>query len=313
MYKKFIAPVLVLALIAGSATAQEKKEVEKKKEVIIRKDGGKEEKMIIVVDGDNVTINGKPVEGDDAQKVIIRKRMAPGDNDKVRMFKGGAASNMNFFQHDDMEKHAFLGVMTEKTDGGVKITEVTKNSAAEKAGLKKDDIITAIDGKKVETHDALSEVITAHKPGDKAEITYKRGGKEAKTTATLAEHQMKRFEFKMDNDFMHDLPMAPGALRIKGFNWTSKPKIGLQIQDLEEGKGVKVKDVDEETPAAKAGFKEGDIITKVNDKDVENVDAVKSEIKDLKDGDTIKFTYKRDGKVQTVDVKIPKKLKTIDL
>ena len=97
------------------------------------------------------------------------------------------------------------------------------------------------------------------------------------------------------------------------FNFNRKPKIGLQIQDVEEGKGVTVKDVDENSPAAKAGMKDGDIITSVNGKDVAGVDELRSAIKDLKEGETVQFSYKRDGKSQTADVKIPKRLKTADL
>jgi serine protease Do len=45
---------------------------------------------------------------------------------------------------------ALLGVVSEKNDNGAKITSVTKESAAEKAGLKKDDIITKVGDTKIE-------------------------------------------------------------------------------------------------------------------------------------------------------------------
>ena len=72
-------------------------------------------------------------------------------------------------------------------------------------------------------------------------------------------------------------------------------------------------EAEEESAAEKAGLKEDDIITKVNGKDINSVDDLKESIKDVKDGDTIKVNYLRDGKSQSVDVKFPKELKTIDL
>ena len=52
-----------------------------------------------------------------------------------------------------------LGVTTEKADKGVEIQDITKESAAAKAGLKEGDIITKIDDKKIEDPDDLSEAI----------------------------------------------------------------------------------------------------------------------------------------------------------
>jgi serine protease Do len=89
--------------------------------------------------------------------------------------------------------------------------------------------------------------------------------------------------------------------------------MGVQVQDTEDGKGVKVLDVEDETPADKAGLKEDDIITKVNDKDITAVDDLKSIVKDGKEGDVFKVTYLRGTETKTVDVKYPKELKTTNL
>ena len=47
---------------------------------------------------------------------------------------------------------------------------------------------------------------------------------------------------------MPELPNLNG----NEFNFSRKPRLGLQIQDIEEGKGVKILDVDSNTPAARA-------------------------------------------------------------
>lgn len=58
------------------------------------------------------------------------------------------------------------------------------------------------------------------------------------------------------------------------------------------------------SPAAKAGLREGDIITKVNDRDVTRNNPLQSVIVGFSPGDTIKLTYWRDGREQTVDVRL---------
>jgi serine protease Do len=62
-----------------------------------------------------------------------------------------------------------------------------------------------------------------------------------------------------------------------GQNWSyssGAPKLGLSVQDTDDGKGVKVIEVDEESNAAKAGLKENDIITNFNDREVNSADEV---------------------------------------
>lgn len=70
---------------------------------------------------------------------------------------------------------------------GVYITDISENSAAEKAGLQSGDIITAIDGLKVETAEELNAQKNTHSAGDSIEITYVRNGKETTVQITLDE------------------------------------------------------------------------------------------------------------------------------
>jgi len=62
-----------------------------------------------------------------------------------------------------------------------------------------------------------------------------------------------------------------------------------------------------------AGIKENDIITNFNGTEVNSADEVAKLVKENKDKPTISLKIKRDGKVQTVEVKMPRKLKTADL
>jgi serine protease Do len=131
----------------------------------------------------------------------------------------------------------------------------------------------------------------------------------------LGESKAQAFSYNFDNrDFNFRMPENFNRnFDNFNFNFDRKPKIGLQIQDVEEGKGVTVKDVDEDSPAAKAGIKDGDVITQVNGKDVTGVEELRNAVRELKEGDTVKFSFKRAGKNQSAEVKIPKRLRTADL
>ena len=225
------------------------------------------------------------------------------------------------------ENRAMLGVVTEEVDGGVKVTELTDESAAKKAGIKEGDIITKIGDTKIEDPDQLSATVRKHKPGEKVTVTVLRDKKEQKITTELGKWKgVSAFSygpggqhFKMDMPDYNELlaPKAQVAPRVRnGQAWSysgGAPKLGLSVQDTDDGKGVKVIEVDEESNAAKAGLKENDIITNFNDKEVNSADEVAKLVKENKDKPTINLKIKRAGKTQNVEVKMPRKLKTADL
>ena len=86
-WKKISTAALATMVLASSAVAQDKKEKpskdkeEKTQEIVIRKKPGKTEKMTIVVDGDNATINGKPV--DEVKKEHDSKEEARKEAEKI--------------------------------------------------------------------------------------------------------------------------------------------------------------------------------------------------------------------------------------
>jgi len=62
---------------------------------------------------------------------------------------------------------------------------VKSGGAAQKAGLKAGDVITAVNGNSIASGDDLSRAIDAHKPGQQITVTYTRGGNEHTVTVTL--------------------------------------------------------------------------------------------------------------------------------
>src|SRR5260221_2070553 len=300
--------------------AKEKAEKKDAEQIIITRKGDKNEKVTVEINGDKITVNGKPLDeykddGDLTVKLHKFKEM-----DALTRAGRGAwnynyngDNNFEFFNED--ANHAMLGVTTEKADQGVEVQDITKESAAEKAGLKEGDIITKIDDKKIEDPDDLSTAIKNHKPGDKVSVTFLRDKKEQKLTAELGKWKglsamtLNGKDFKMDmGDLNKTLPRIKAVPGPYGQTWSwsgGNPKLGLSVQDTDDGKGVKVIDVDDESNAAKAGIKENDVITEVNGKAVNSTDEIAKIVKENKDKPTINLKIKRDGKAQSIEVKMP--------
>lgn len=334
--KKITITMLALAAIPFIAAAQddkpEWKEKKETREIIIRQKGDKDINLKVEINGDNVTVNGKPLsEFNDKNITINKRKMTITDGDKAMSwnFSGGDEWN-NFAPSWDMQdsKTAFLGVTTEKADNGVVIEEVVKGSAAEKAGLKKGDIITKVGEEKITNPEVLSDVVGFKKPKDEITITYKRNGKEATAKAVLG----KRMSMNMPGrpsprvhsfSFPRTAPL-PGMdglngdlLELEGdalfHAFPSRKKIGLKIQDIEEGGGVKVINVEDSSAAAAAGIQKDDLITEINGKKIDNTDDAREELVPDPEKKSYKIKINRGGKELSFDVKIPKKLKTANL
>ncbi len=313
MYRKWITLALMAVSLAAVAQTDQKDKSEDSKE--------KSKKVTIIVDGENVIVNGKNLKDmspEEKEKLgDMNLRIAP----SIRL--RGLHNGERLFDMDEIRirkpegtPRAFLGVMSEKNDKGAKITSITKESAAAKAGLQKDDIITQVNDETISDSEDLFETIRKFKPEDKVTITYLRDGQQKIATALLGKTMEMDLDFNFDDrpgrGFNFMMPNLRGLEKLN-MDYSRKPKLGIEIQDTEDSKGVKVTEVEDETPAQKAGLQEKDIITSINGKSITSVDEIKAALKDLKEGDLIKAGIMRSGKSQTLEIKIPKKLKTADL
>lgn len=330
----FFAPAALLAQKdeKDKGVKEERKDVQ---QIIITKKGGTDDKVVVEINGDKVTINGKPLEDYKDKGGDIKVKLNRLKDVEALTFerapRGGVwnfnDNNDNFRFYSIDENRAMLGVTTQKVTEGAEVQSITPESAAEKAGLKENDIITKVDDKKIESPDDLSEAIKSHKPGDKVTITYLREGKDKKVTVELtkwkgAKNWSMGDNFKIDLGDMDFESIMPKIKEIPipkapfGQNWTwtgGGPKLGLSVQDSDDGKGVKVIEVDDESNAEKAGIKNNDIITEVDGKAINNADDMVRVVKESKDKVSVMIKLKRDGKTQNVEVKMPRKLKTADL
>ncbi len=287
--------------------------------------------LSIVIDGDKITINGKPADKNDPRlKMMSKPFVGKGAPKKIiieEIREDNDSHDEDGMGSDDVldmvtppappTNKAFLGVISEENEKGAKINTVSEGSPAEKAGLKKDDIISKVNDKIIDGPKSLYEAIGSFKADDKVTITFIREGKEQTTTSTLAKNKAlnaprpfnlgRGFRISPDQNFNFEMP----ELDALNARINKKPKLGISIEDTESGDGVKIKSITAGSPAEKGGLKSNDIIIQFDENKVTDVNDLKWNY--LQEGQILKFTVQRNGEKKKIEVKIPKKLKSADL
>ena len=148
---------------------------------------------------------------------------------------------------------------------GVYINEVLKGSAAEKAGLRKNDVIVAIDGQKITDASSVQAKVSSYHPGDKAEISYIRDGKQQNVTVEFQAAAQENGEADLDGSIAFYgarlKAASPDKLKTLGL------RSGVEIVSLGSGK------------MAEAGAQQGGIIVYVNDEQVSKPEDVVAKAK----------------------------------
>ncbi len=145
-----------------------------------------------------------------------------------------------------------LGV--EKTTG-VLVGDVEKGSPADAAGLRTQDIIQEIDGKKITSYDQFRNEIAALKPGVKVRLGILRDGKPMELTATLGE----RPSAAKGKPEATEEPQQAVGLQVSNLTRDMANQLGYSL-----GEGVVVVSVQPGSPASDAGIEAGDLISAVN-------------------------------------------------
>jgi len=299
----------IATLTAFSAKAQNEDAAPKAqkapREIIIKKGkSGENGKTVIVIDGDKVTVNGKPSDQWDDGSVVIIPDMGPDMARLGKKMKEMKEMKFNFYtDRMALGEKVRLGVYTKENEKGAEVVRVSDSSAAFKAGLKEGDIITKVNDSPISDPEALSKAIHSHEPNEQVTIAYIRSGTESTAKVTLE----KPKELVIKN-----LMFRPGMeLKMDGFrDFKRRPRLGANIQDTEDNSGVKVIQVNPESPAAKAGLQKDDVITSISGQKVTDVNGAMDVLNDNEDKNNYTIVVNRAGSTVTLEVKIPKELHT---
>lgn len=325
-FLKLSGAALLLGLTATAAFAQQedgdKKKTEKSDIIIVRPKVSADVKVTIEVKDGEVKVNGKPLSEFSNDDVTVTKRKSLEPLTVMGMpssrFRSGAWS----YSGDDLmggggmgEEKAYLGVNYDKSGEGAKIVKVAKDGPAEKAGLKEGDIITAVNDTKIISSEDLGKTIAKCKPEEKVTVTYRRDGATKTQSVVLGKRKVMTMSFAPGNfnfDRNGELFNQPRIAYGYPFN-SGSTRLGIKAQETEDGKGLKVLDVTNESPADNAGIKEGDIITEFDGTEVNDVDKLREAAAKSVTKPSFKVKVLRDGKSEEIQVKIPKNLKTTNL
>jgi serine protease Do len=205
-------------------------------------------------------------------------------------------------------------VVTEKVTNGVKIKKVVKNSPSVNS-LKVGDVIVKINERTVDDENRLVAIIQTYLPGEEVTVHYIRNNKSESAKIKLGERSSSEGMKFLEKDFFekdvrvllkdHDIPMP--------FLKNLRPALGMKIQDLEVGDGAKVLEVTKGSIAEKAGLLKDDIIFELDGKEVKRTKDVKEAYNETKEKTTVIIKVKRKGLIQSFELKIPKKIETLDL
>lgn len=235
---------------------------------------------------------------------------------------------------------------------GAYVTEVAPESAAAKAGLQPQDVITKVDGETVRSVRHLSRLISETADGGALQLEYVRGTtRQTVTVAPEARPTTRSFRFRgpdVDRPIVRRFERrllpdreslgrpAPGLRERDGdmqqFFYRRGPdggtrlwvggrgRLGVMTQPLSGQlatyfavpNGVLVTEVTENSPAAKAGMKAGDVITAINGTAVKDTSDILDQVTKVEAGKTVTVEISRDRARQTLTVTLAAPTSTSD-
>jgi len=161
-----------------------------------------------------------------------------------------------------------------KDTAGVLVSDVMKGHAGDKAGLKRRDIITAINGEKIEDSNVFRNRVAGTPPGSDIKLTVIRDGQTLELTAKLDEFDADAVS-KTQNDSEEQATPEKESGKLGLSLQPVSPQIARQL-NLSSQDGLVITDLDPTGPAAEAGLARGDVILEINKQPIASVDDVKS-------------------------------------
>ncbi len=200
------------------------------------------------------------------------------------------------------------------TDKGILINEVMDKSPAQEAGLETGDIVRTFNGEDIEDTRQFVQMVRESSPGDEARLSVIRDGSDREIEVQIGERPKNSneelfgrsgppaLEHREMLPFSIDLPELEGnyiGVRIEEMNSQL-----AEALELKKAEGVLVIEAEEDGPAYEAGIRGGDVITKIDDEEISDADALRTVISRKEKGDKVKVSVIRDEKTKNFDVTI---------
>jgi len=259
---------------------------------------------------------------EDQDKVAVALDSAPVsivDDDDMQVVIGPSSSWLGVGVADvNAEKVKELKLPAER---GALLGRVVADSPAAKAGLKENDVVAEINGQRVEGAEQFRRMIREIPSGRTAEFTIWRDGRSQTLSVTLGKSDQRQFSFSDGpGAFAFHMPEVSPMPSFSGlgdfaFSYLGQPRLGIDAENLDgefghffgapEGEGILVRGVFEDSPAAKAGLKVGDVITSLNGDRIRTIGELREKMVATKDQKTVKLGVLRNKSPLTLTVELP--------
>ncbi len=198
----------------------------------------------------------------------------------------------------DIDQDLAKALKLKSTEGSL-VADVTPGGPADKAGIKRGDVIVEFNGKKIQNSIQFRNMVAQVAPGKTVEVVLIRNGNEMKLDVRLGERP---------NTTQRETPTQ------KQPEGQTSQKLGISIQTLtpdlaqqlgyKDAKGVVVTDVVAGSSADDAGLQRGDLIQEVNRKAVQSAQDFENQVKNAKRGDVIALLVRRGANTFFVAVEV---------
>jgi serine protease Do len=209
---------------------------------------------------------------------------------------------------------------------GVLVERVVSDSPAAKAGLKDNDVVTEINGQRVEGAMQFRRMIHEIPAGRSVQLTVWRDGRAQTLNVTLgkAEDRHSAWMKAAPGTFAFRVPEIPDTIEIPNLpqmDWGGmfapgmRPRLGIDAEDLSgqlgaffgapDGEGVLVREVNPGSPAEKAGLKAGDVITKIDGERIRSIGDLHEKLAAKREDKAVKLGIVRNRSEMNLTVELP--------
>ena len=180
-----------------------------------------------------------------------------------------------------------------KSEKGALVANVTPDSPADKAGIKRGDVIISFDGKEITKMKDLPYMVGATAIDKDVTVVVMRKGKEKSFALKVGELKEEK-EYSESEESKTDLGMTVEEIT---------PQMARNF-GLSETSGLIIVRIQRNSPAAEAGLQQGDIILEVDQDELTTLSNFYKKIRKYKKGDTVLFLIKRSESTIYLTLKI---------